>query len=160
MSAFPDLHDEPDDVVDAGDQTNKSVIKAMALLTELGWHPGGATATELAQKMRMSRPTVFRLLLSLTQTGFVEKNGAKYRLGWKVARLGRRADPYAGLIAQVQPVLAGLAGELNETINYAVVNGETEFELIAEASASRLITVSAAAYIGLELPLHASAMAS
>ncbi|MFM2371276.1 MAG: hypothetical protein RIS85_998 [Pseudomonadota bacterium] len=136
---------------------NKSVIKAMALLTELGWHPAGITATELAHKMRMSRPTVFRLLLSLTQTGFVEKTEGKYRLGWKVARLGRRADPYAGLIAQVQPSLETLAGELNETINYAVVNGETAFELIAEASGSRLITLSAA-YIGMELPLHASAM--
>ena len=58
----------------SGDLVNKSVVKAMALLTELGRHAQGPSSTELAQALRMSRPTVFRLLLSLAQTGFVEKH--------------------------------------------------------------------------------------
>lgn len=142
---------------EVAEQSNKSVIKAMALLTELGWHASGITATELAQKMRMSRPTVFRLLLSLCQTGFVEKESGRYRLGWKLARLGRRADPHTGLTARVQPFLEALAAELNETINYAIVNGEGEFELIAEASGLRYLSATKA-YVGVDLPLHASAM--
>lgn len=53
--------------------TNKSVIKATVLLKELGNHRQGITVTELAQIGEMTRPTAFRLLLSLEQTGFVER---------------------------------------------------------------------------------------
>jgi DNA-binding IclR family transcriptional regulator len=112
--------------------------------------------TELAQLVGMTRPTAFRLLVSLEQTGFVERNDNKYTLGWEIARLGRLADPHRGLIARVQPPLEALAAELNETLDYAVVNGETEFELIAEASGSRILTVSPH-YLGQHYPLHASA---
>lgn len=135
--------------------TNKSVIKAMALLTQLGGCPQGATMTELSQQLGMSRPTVFRLLLSLAQTGFVEKVENKYRLGWKMARLGRLADPHGGLIARVQPLLVDLAEQLNEMIGYAVANGGTDFDYVAEALAPRLMTLQG--YIGREFPIHASA---
>ena len=78
------------------DLTNKSVIKATQLLKKLGHHRHGITVTELAQACEMTRPTAFRLLLSLEQTGFVERVDNHYMLGWQVARLGRLADPYAG----------------------------------------------------------------
>lgn len=129
----------------------------MALLNELGAHPQGITVTELAQQVDLSRPTVFRLLLSLVQTGFVEKADSRYKLGWKIARLGRLADPHGGIIARVQPILSGLAEQLNEMVGYAVVNGEADFDLIAEASAPRLITLSPG-YGGRDFPMHASAM--
>ncbi|QXI31454.1 IclR family transcriptional regulator [Pseudomonas vanderleydeniana] len=126
------------------------------LLTELGRHLEGITVTELAQHVRLPRPTAFRLLLSLEQTGFVERVDNKYRLGWKIARLGRLADPYKGLISRLQPLLKGIADELNEMIGYAVVNGEADFDLIAEAHGSRLLTLSKG-YVGTEFPVHASA---
>ncbi|MBU6266746.1 MAG: IclR family transcriptional regulator [Sphingomonadales bacterium] len=139
------------------DLTNKSVVKAMALLTELGRFPVGATVTELAQNVRLSRPTVFRLLLSLMQTGFVEKVESRYKLGWKIARLGGRADLRAVIVARVQPHLDRIAGLLNETVNFAWVKGDARFELVGEASGARLLTV-ARGYVGRDLPLHASAM--
>lgn len=138
------------------DLTNKSVVKAMTLLTQMGRYPAGVTLTELAQAARLSRPTAFRLLLSLSQTGFIEKADGKYRLGWKIARLGRLADPHGGIIARIQPVLESLAEELKEMVGYAVVNGEADFDLVAEAAASRLISLSQG-YVGREFPLHASA---
>ncbi|TGN99179.1 IclR family transcriptional regulator [Burkholderia sp. USMB20] len=141
---------------EAPDLINKSVIKATVLLTELGLHPQGITVTELAKCVRMSRPTAFRLLLSLEQTGFVERADNKYKLGWRLARLGRLADPHAGIISRVQPILKALAEELNEMIGYAVVNGDVDFDLIAEASGSRLITLSPG-YVARDFPLHASA---
>lgn len=140
----------------ANNLTNKSVIKAMGLLGALGRFPDGVTATELAQSVRFSRPTVFRLLQSLVQTGFVEKFDSRYSLGWKIAQLGRLADPHGGLVARIKPVLDALADELNEMVGYAVVHGEGEFDLVAEASSSRLLTLSQG-YVGREFPLHASA---
>ncbi|WP_454812887.1 helix-turn-helix domain-containing protein [Paenarthrobacter nitroguajacolicus] len=101
--------------------TNKSVIKATSLLRELGRHRNGITVTELAQALGMTRPTAFRMLLSLEQTGFVDRTDSRYKLGWRIAMLGRLADPYAGVISKIQPVLDSVAGSLNETVGFAVV---------------------------------------
>ncbi|WP_269134599.1 IclR family transcriptional regulator [Spiractinospora alimapuensis] len=135
---------------------NRSVIRAMTLLSQMGNYPQGVTATELAQITGLARPTVFRLLLSMAHAGFLEKSDGVFSLGWEVARLGRRADPHRGIIPRVQLVLDRLAAELNETIGYAVVTGPTTFDLVAEADSSHLLSPSQG-YIGKDFPLHASA---
>lgn len=139
------------------DVTNKSVIKATVLLGEIANHRDGITLTELAHAVHMSRPTAFRLLLSLEQTGFVDRAADnRYTIGWKMARIGRRADPYSGVVARVQPILDDYAGRLNETLGFAMLRGELDFDLIAEASGSRMLNVSHQ-YVGGTFPLHASA---
>ncbi|SDP43635.1 transcriptional regulator, IclR family [Arthrobacter sp. ok909] len=138
------------------DMTNKSVIKAGALLRELGRHPQGITVTELAQAVRMTRPTAFRLLLTLEQIGFVDRDDNLYKLGFEIARLGRLADPISGLAARLQPILDDLAADLNESIGFAIVNGDLDYDLVAESSGSRILNVPQQ-YIGRKYPLHASA---
>ncbi|MDF2051907.1 IclR family transcriptional regulator [Arthrobacter sp. Cr_A7] len=137
------------------DLINKSVVKATVLLRELGRHRGGINVTELAQSVKMSRPTAFRLLLSLEQTGFVEREDNRYKLGWQLAHLGRLADPYAGAVARVQPVLDEYAGRLNETFSFVIMRGDWDHEVIAEASGSRYLATQT--YLGGTYPLHASA---
>jgi len=143
---------------EGSDLANKSIIKAAALLYELGNHAGGASVTELARHTKLSRPTAFRLLLSLEQTGFVERLGTQYRLGWKIVHLGRLADPNSGLVNRIRPALKALAETLSEAIGYGVLSGETTLDLIAEEKPeSRLFSFSYD-YIGRDFPLHASAM--
>ncbi|MFD1210599.1 IclR family transcriptional regulator [Arthrobacter sp. GCM10027362] len=137
------------------DLVNKSVVKATVLLSELGRHRQGITATEIAQAVGMTRPTAFRLLLSLEQTGFVDRVDNRYMLGWQMARLGRLADPYAGAVARIQPVLDEYAGRFNETLTFVMVRGEVDHQVIAEASGSRFLTSNQ--YLGGTYPLHASA---
>ncbi|MBT2515691.1 IclR family transcriptional regulator [Arthrobacter sp. ISL-30] len=138
------------------DLTNKSVVKATVLLRELGRHRHGITVTEIAQAVKMTRPTAFRLLLSLEQTGFVDRVDNRYMLGWQMARLGRLADPFTGAVARIQPVLDEYAGKLNETLSFAIMRGETSYDVIAEASASRYLNASHL-YVGGTYPVHASA---
>jgi len=140
---------------EAVDLTNKSVIKATVLLSELGRHRGGITVTELAQAVGMTRPTAFRLLLSLEQTGFVDRVDNRYTLGWEMARLGRLADPYTGAVARVQPILEEYAARLNETVSLAMVRDALNYDVIAEASGSRYLNVTM--YVGETYPVHASA---
>jgi len=150
--------EKPEKSGESADLANKSIIKAAALLYELGNHPQGASVTELARHTRLSRPTAFRLLLSLEQTSFVERLGTKYRLGWKVAHLGRLADPNTGLVNRIGPLLKAAANEMHEAIGYGVVYGETTLDLIAEElPESRLFNFSYD-YLGRDFPLHASAM--
>ncbi|MHC6591319.1 IclR family transcriptional regulator [Arthrobacter sp. C152] len=148
---------ESDEAVpgEAVDLTNKSVIKATVLLSELGRHRAGITVTELAQAVGMTRPTAFRLLLSLEQTGFVDRVDNRYTLGWEMARLGRLADPYTGAVARVQPILEEYAARLNETVSLAMVRDKLAYDVIAEASGSRYLNVKM--YVGETYPVHASA---
>ncbi len=141
---------------EAVDLTNKSVLKAAVLLRELGRHRKGITVTELAQAVGMTRPTAFRLLLSLEQAGLVDRVDNRYMLGWQMARLGRLADPYVGAVARIQPILDEYAAKLNETISFAMVRSETSYDVIAEATGSRYLNVSHL-YVGGNYPAHASA---
>ncbi|MEO8282270.1 MAG: IclR family transcriptional regulator [Pseudarthrobacter sp.] len=142
--------------VESGDLTNKSVVKATVLLSELGRHRKGITVTELAHAVGMTRPTAFRLLLSLEQTGFVDRVDNRYLLGWQMARLGRLADPHTGAAARIQPILDEYAAKLNETISFAMIRDETSYDVIAEASGSRYLNASHL-YVGETFPAHASA---
>lgn len=137
--------------------TNKSVAKAIRLLRELAAQPRtGATATTLAKAAGLSRPTAFRLLHSLEQDGIVDRIDTNYVLGWELARLGRRADPYAGLVARAQPLLQELADTFNESVSLSVPNAQGGLDLIAEAAGSHVLGVVGQNMIGQRYPLHAS----
>ncbi|GHE76314.1 transcriptional regulator [Amycolatopsis deserti] len=136
---------------------NKSVTKAVRLLRELAAQPRtGATVTTLAKAARLSRPTAFRLLLTLEQEGFVDRIDNNYVLGWELARLGRRADPHAGLVARAQPLLQDLADKFNESVTLSVPNAEGGLDLVAEAAGSHVLGVLGRNMIGQRYPLHAS----
>lgn len=73
-----------------------------------------------------------------------------------MARLGRLADPYAGAVARIQPVLDDYAVRLNETFSFVMVRAEGDHKVIAEALGSRYLSASHQ-YLGGIYPLHASA---
>lgn len=140
------------------DLTNKSVTKAVRLLRELAAQPrSGATVTTVAKAVGISRPTAFRLLSSLERTGLVDRVDNNYTLGWELARLGRRADPYAGLVARAQPVLQELADKVNETASLAVPDSQDGVDMIAEATGSSVLGITSLNMVGKHWPLHASA---
>jgi DNA-binding IclR family transcriptional regulator len=139
------------------DIANKSVLKAIRLLRELAAQPRtGATATELGQAAGLSRPTAFRLLHSLEQGGLVDRVGTHYLLGWELARLGRAADPYAGIVAHAQPLLQELADAFNESVTLSVPRGRDGLDLVAEAVGTHVVGVLSGNMIGAKYPLHAS----
>ncbi|MFC9556499.1 IclR family transcriptional regulator [Rhodococcus sp. NPDC056960] len=139
---------------------NKSVTKAVRLLRELAARPkSGTTVSTLAKAVGISRPTAFRLLYSLERTGLVDRVDNNYTLGWEMARLGRHADPYAGLVARAQPLLQELADTFNETVSLAVPNLQDGLDLIAEAAGSHVVGINSRMsghMIGTQYPLHAS----
>jgi len=150
--------DESTEIGNQSELTNKSVTKAIRLLRELGARPrSGATVTTLAKAVGMSRPTAFRLLLSLERTGMVDRVDNNYVLGWELARLGRLADPHAGLVARANPLMQELAEKVNETVTLSVPNSHDSLDLIAEATGSHMVGMMSRNMIGREYPLHASA---
>ncbi|GAA3825547.1 IclR family transcriptional regulator [Streptomyces phyllanthi] len=141
----------------APDLGNKSVTKAMGLLRELATQPRtGATVSTLAKAAGISRPTAFRLLYTLEKNGFVDRVDNNYVLGWELARLGRHADPYAGLVARAQPLLQELSDRFNETVSLSVPDSNGGLDLVVEATGSRVVGIRAQHMIGQRWPLHAS----
>ena len=139
------------------DMANKSVTKAVRLLRELAAQPrSGATVTELAKAVGMTRPTATRLLYSLERTGLVDRVNHNYILGWELARLGRHADPYAGLVTRAQPLLQELADKFNESVTLSVPNTHDGLDLVAEAAGSHVVGIRAHGMVGQRFPLHAS----
>ncbi|MHA6804577.1 IclR family transcriptional regulator [Salinifilum ghardaiensis] len=139
------------------EMTNKSVTKAVRLLRELAAQPRtGATVTTLAKAAGLTRPTAFRLLHSLEQGGLVDRLDTNYVLGWELARLGRHADPYAGLVAHAQPLLQELADAFNESVTLSVPNAQDGLDLIAEAAGSHVVGVLSRNMVGQRYPMHAS----
>lgn len=136
---------------------NRSVLRALKLLLEVGKHPEGTTATNVAADVGLARATASRLLSSMEYAGFLTRNNGNYSLGWQLARLGRLADPHSGILSRVQVTIEALVTELNETIAYGVVTGPTSFDLIAEVDGPHFLAPQEG-YAGQRLPLHASAM--
>lgn len=146
----------PTEAHEQGEQINKSVMKATMILGQLGRSPQGMTVTEVANAARLSRPTASRLLLTLEHADFVDRHDGRYKLGWQLARLGRLADPYESAVHRVQPILDSYAAQLDESLSFAMMRSDLEFEVIAEASGSRMLSVTHR-YVGGVYPLHASA---
>lgn len=139
------------------EMANKSVTKAVRLLRELAAQPRtGATVTTLAKATGLSRPTAFRLLYSLEQGGLVDRVDTNYVLGWELARLGRHADPYAGLVAHAEPLLQELAGKFNESTTLSIPNTQDGFDVVAEAAGSHVVGVVSQNMVGQHYPMHAS----
>jgi DNA-binding IclR family transcriptional regulator len=148
------------EAAEPADMANKSVTKAVRLLRELAAQPRtGATVTKLAKAVGISRPTAFRLLYSLERTGLVDRVENNYILGWELARLGRHADPYAGLVARAQPLLQELADKFNESVTLSVPNPHNGLDLVAEAAGSHVVGITSRMshhMVGQQYPLHAS----
>lgn len=144
------------DPSDSAPLTNKSLVKAARLLRILGRHGTGASATTLAAEAGIPQPTAFRLLMTLEREGLVDRSDNNYMLGWEMARLGRLADPYGGLVSRVQPTLDELAAELSETVTLAVPNARHDFDLIAEATGPHVVGAAVRNVVGEHFPLHAS----
>lgn len=159
MGEQAQLPDDTEDVVadwDSSNQLNRSALRAASLLIAVGNHPEGASTAELALETEIPRPTAHRLLLSLAHSGLLQRDGANFTLGLRVAQLGRLADPYRSILPRIQLVLDRVAAEVNESVEYTVFTGPTTQETIAQAASARLLAPSQR-YVGRSFPLHASA---
>lgn len=72
------------------DRPMTSVAKALHLLSAFRKARADLSLSELSRRAQMPKSTAFRLLAELEQSGFVARNGTKYRLGVSCFELGAR----------------------------------------------------------------------
>jgi DNA-binding IclR family transcriptional regulator len=136
--------------------TNQSIARAVALLQAIADRPGEASIAALARATGLTRPTASRLLATLEQHGLVDRatRSDRYVLGYGLVRLGRIADPFAGVADRAAPVLEALADETGESATLALVGPDGSIDFVAQADGPSLI--GGRRWVGQRFALHAS----
>lgn len=132
----------------------QSVDRAL-LVMELLARQGQAGVTELAAELGVHKSTVSRLIAALEARGFVEQVSERgpYRLGHSIARLARASSGEPDLARVGQDVCDGLAADVAETVNVAILDGDRIVN-VAEAIGPAEITLRT--WVGQSCPAHAT----
>lgn len=100
----------------------QSLERAFAILDEVARRPAGVT--EIADRVRLPKSTVARLLATLESLEAVERfDGAQWRIGPGLESLSATGSPERGLIAAARPFLARLAADLGEDAGLGLPDG-------------------------------------
>lgn len=104
----------------------RAVTRALDILKAFTAEDGELSATELLGRIDLSRPTLYRLLYTLMESGFVMSVGEpqRFRLGPAVARLVHVWTSTLDLPRLLEPAMRDLWRETGETISVFVQNGD------------------------------------
>lgn len=104
----------------------QTVFRALALLRHVAQlHPQGVAIGALAEESELDRATAYRLVSSLVESGYVERDTRKvYRLGLQAMQLGLAAMNRAPLLEACRPVMQRLARRTEDTVFLVVRNGD------------------------------------
>lgn len=102
--------------------TVDAAAKALQILSAFSLDDPRLSLAELAARTGIPRATAFRLLTTLEQAGFVAKEAAEYRLGFKCFVLGNVAGADLDLRREALPHLTALRDATGETTQIAVLD--------------------------------------
>ena len=130
-----------------------AVARSLRVLECLGRRPGSGV-TAIAQATGLTKTVVFRILRTLEEAGFVQREdeGATYHLGYRVAVLGERVGRKGALLHVAAPVLDRLRDATGENVNLVVREGMTA---VAIATREGTHPIRLFAQSGRRGPLHA-----
>jgi IclR family acetate operon transcriptional repressor len=133
-----------------------SVARALALLEELRDSDAALGVNELARRIGVNASTASRLLATLQDGGFVQRDGAgPYRLGLALVTLADRVLSRLDLQALARPVLVELMESTGET---ATLSLPGEREAITVDSVPSRASVVSMARLGRPSVSHATAV--
>jgi IclR family transcriptional regulator, KDG regulon repressor len=143
-------------LMSGGESLNLSVKKALKLL-DLFIQDMELSLADIARKADLSKPTAYRLLLSLLDAGFLTKvtyseQDIRYRLGLKLLELGNIVSMRLELRRVALPHMQDLSRDIDEIVHLVIRDGdETVYiEKVESTQAIRLFT-----RVGKRSPLYA-----
>jgi len=131
-----------------------SVDRAVSILQVLA-RRGALTVTEIATELTVHKSTIFRLLYTLEARGLVDQNSSrgKYQLGYGVVQLAAGATRKLDLTGISRRICETLAGEIGETVDIDIDDGDAVLSIDQVLGAAAMTTVN---WIGRRTPLHAT----
>jgi DNA-binding IclR family transcriptional regulator len=135
----------------------KSLDRAIDVLEALAQYPDGVTITGLASSIRLPKSSVFRVLSTLRERGYVLQNQAseRYSLGFRFLSLARAVAQEGDLRNVATEYLHRLRDETGETVHLAVPVGFSMI-YIDKVESARLVRL--ASRIGDVANLHCTGL--
>ena len=131
--------------------------KAMGLLNLVSAAPAPMTFTALLRTSGLPKATLHRILATLMREGLLRHDSytKTYRLGFRLLELAHEVWSDFDLRLAAQDEMARLRNETAETVQLAVMDGDSVVLIASEDAGRDGLSVSK---VGLRLPLHASAL--
>jgi len=129
------------------------LIKGIDVIRAFNGETVQLSATEVADKIGLSRSAARRYLLTLVHIGMAATDGRNYWLTPKVLSLGHSYLDSARLPRAIIPFLQRLTSQLQESSNYAVLDGD-DVVYINRVNAQRVLSTGFDP--GTRLPAHTS----
>ena len=123
------------------------VLEALAEVEDAG-------LTELARRLDVSGPTLFRLLATLTGAGYVRKQAGRYRLSLKLWELGTRAIRRLTPRDLARPHMERLVARAGEAAHLSVLEG-AGIVIIEKVDTTQPVRVDT--FVGQRAPAHCAA---
>ncbi len=137
--------------------TVPALQRGLQLLMQFSREDRELTGAELSRRLQLPRASVFRMLHTLEQMGFVERagDGNSYKLGLAVLRLGFELLASMELTEHGRPVIEALRDRCGYAAHLVVRDGR-EVVFIAKAAGHNALFQSV--QVGARLPAHATVL--
>ena len=134
-----------------------SAEKVLRILLVLAQHEGGMATGELSEELGFTKPTVSRLLQTLSKHDFARRNppGKKYVLGKSAFDIGRSAQGHVGyqLASIAGPYIDALRDSVGESAVLEIMAGNNAM-LVYRANGPHVVGIFAK--VGTMIPAHVS----
>lgn len=132
------------------------IDRAAAILDALSRYSDSVSLKVLAAETGLHTSTTHRILSSLCENGFVERNRTgHYHLGTRLLRLASHLCSNVDIRAIALPVMQKLRNQLNESVHLTIREGD-EVIYVEKATPNRMMHVQQ--LIGSRAPLHVTAV--
>lgn len=144
---------------DNKDNTVQAVDRAMLILETLGTNKDGAGITSIAIETGLHKSTVHRLLSTLMQSGYVEKEVKSdvYRLSAKILALASSVLDRMDIRKISKPYIRILAESVGEVVHLSILDGD-EAVYIDKEESSKPGSIRMHSQIGRRVPLYCTAV--
>jgi len=136
--------------------TVPAIHRATLILELLAQDSQGRGVTEISNLLHIPKSSVFSILYTLHDGGFVEKDAisGRYKLGPKTFELGNAYIRATNLLQEFRPIAREIVAQCNETVHLAVLDG-VEVVYLARQEGDEAVRVAVS--MGARLPGHAVA---
>lgn len=134
---------------------NSTVIKAFEIINYISGKQGEARLVDITNDLKMNKTTAFRFLETLESLNIIEKKSNTYYLGLSLLQLGNKVLTRTLLLEKIIPVLEKISDDVNETVNFAQLQGNMALYL-HKVDSKRSLQFSLGT--GDKLPLYCTAM--
>lgn len=133
----------------------KVLEKAIKVLDLFSDREKGFTITEMSGRLNLKMATVFRIVKTFEQAGFLYMNpdNKEYFLGLKLYHLGLLAEPRTRITRIARPFLESLNEKSGETVHLVVLH-QNQSLYVDKIEGRRTIRVMT--NVGMKLPAHCS----